>query len=102
MTHMYAYLMGTSRLQSALNERHVREALQHPPVSHGFFGIRILLRIPDAIDGAVSIITSQCTKNRARVLLEGTPNECVIRAIYGMFEELPAQVGLGFGCLSDE
>lgn len=102
MLHVYAYLMGTSGLEPALDEGDIRELLEHSPVRDRLFRLRTVLEVPNAVDSAVSVIARQGSFNRSALLLERTPNECVIGAFGGMVEELTGEMGLRFGRLSNK
>ena len=102
MLHVYAYLMGTSGLEPALDEGDIRELLEHSPVRDRLFRLRTVLEVPYAVDSAVAVIARQGSFDCAALLLERTPDERVIGAFGGMVEELTGEVGLRFGRLSNK
>ena len=102
MLHMHAYLVCASCFQSTLDERDIRELLEHSPVGDSLFGLRTFLEVPYAVDSAVAVIARQGSFDCAALLLERTPDERVIGAFGGMVEELTGEVGLRFGRLSNE
>ena len=102
MLHVYAYLMGTSGLQTTFYQRHIRKPLQHSPMGDSLFGLRTFLQIPNAVDSAVSVITRQCAFHSSAIFLKSTPNEGIIGAFGRMVEELPSQMRFRFRSLGNK
>ena len=96
MLHMHAYLVCASRFQSALDERDIRELLEHSPVGDSLFGLRTFLEVPYAVDSAVAVIACQSTFDSAALLFECTPYEGIIGALGGMVEKLLGKMCLRF------
>ena len=94
MLHMHAYLVCASCFQSALDERDIRELLEHSPVGDSLFGLRTFLEVPYAVDSAVAVIARQGSFNSSALLLERTPDERIIGSLGGMVEELLGEVRL--------
>lgn len=55
--HVYADLVGTSGLESALDKRDIWKTFEHTPVRDCFFGLRTLFDVPHFVDRAVTVVT---------------------------------------------
>lgn len=95
--HMYTNLVCTAGLEAALDKGAVRESLKDFVVGDGFLGGGVVLKVPNAIDGAVAGITSESAFHGSAVLLKGAPDKGIVGSAGGVVEELYGQIGLGFG-----
>src|SRR5436190_943656 len=79
-------LMRASRLQFALDERDVAEALDHLPARHGVFALFALgeHELPDSVLHG----TADVPFDGSLILIEITPYQCVVAAVRGAIEEL--------------
>ena len=96
--HVGTYLVGASRLKSALHERDVAEAFEHTPVGHGFLADARIGRHHGHAQ-AVFRVACYVALDASFVLGEVSPYECVVRAVCGLVEELQAERCLRLRCL---
>lgn len=94
MVEVDPYLMGAPCLQAAFHHSDITEPFQHSVVGHGVFPAVSLGEHlePHPVVGIPAYIAG----DGALVLLEVAPDDCDIDPVYGVDEELPGKLELGF------
>ena len=88
--HVYPYLMGSTRFEPAFHQSHIAESLEDFVMSNRPFPLLRIVENPES--EPVVRIPSYVGIYRPFVLLDISPNHCVIASFDAVFEELAGQL----------